>query len=473
MVKKAKGAAAGAAAASKKTAARASSATTTTKKGTATPPPSTVAPERKSGGWTKSTFKPKDLQTLRESGLVSASDDNVKFLGDEMFGLQVLSTFLKRRVQPLQARAHPMWMYSGVSDPTRVMEEKLSSKELKACIVSLTKLKGANPLPGDPPVAPFGGSKKLPEDHEVLEKLPPLPESYKKSEDTEKKQKLGDDESEGSGDFSSLTSDRRGEPKNDATAEPHKSTPLVPAAKKQRMISDWRQAATVISSDSSEKAEEEEEDDQFLFEKMLALQGKAKKPIERATDSTGAKGQNNAPSAHDAGKLKEIPLSTAQSPLLASTEEHIEELKKKVEALEKGAQIAVNRALTEAQEREEEHLAEAASREEGLATRPRTLTEKISSAIEIPLDSDEQAQADSLANDVATAEGCGVQVEALVSKLKGGLQRLYANVSSKKKLKERSFGELVGFLCAEKDPLLGYNSDQRRTGCNVPENIPK
>lgn len=81
--------------------------------------------------------------------------------------------------------------------------------------------------------------------------------------------------------------------------------------------------------------------------------------------------------------------------------------------------------------------------------------------------SDEQAQADFLANAVATAEGCGVQVEALVSKLKGGLQRLYANVSSRKKLKERSFGELVGFLCAEKDPLLGYSSDQTRTGAEL------
>ncbi|KAM0901778.1 hypothetical protein ACQ4PT_019735 [Festuca glaucescens] len=379
----------------------------------------------------------KNKLTEYEAAEVNGLVAKIKGLRDatskKTFGLQILSTFLKRRIQPLQARVHTMWMYSGASDPTRAMVEELSSKELKTRIVSLTRLKCTDPLPGEPPVAPFGENKKLPEGHEVLEKLPPLPKIYKKSEDVKKvleddedgekeslespppvesadettgggslKRKLGDDEGEGSGDSSSSTSHRREEPRDDGAAEPHEPTPSEPTTKKQRLVPDWRHEATVINTNSSDK-----------------------------------------------------------------TEEEIEELKKKIDALEKGAQIAINRALAEAQEREDERLAEAASREKDLATRLHALAEKISGAIEVPLDSDDQAHTDSLASAVAAVEGCGVQVEALASRLKGGLQRFYANVSSKKKLKERSFGELVSFLCALKDPLLGYSSDQTRTGAEL------
>jgi hypothetical protein len=84
MGKKAKGTAASAATTSKETAAPASSAATMTKKGAAAPPPNTAMSEMKSGKWTKSTFKPKDLQALRDSGLVSASHDDVKFPGDKV-----------------------------------------------------------------------------------------------------------------------------------------------------------------------------------------------------------------------------------------------------------------------------------------------------------------------------------------------------------------------------------------------------
>lgn len=34
---------------------------------------------------------------------------------------QVMHVALSRGIQPLQARAHPMWMFRGENDPTRVI----------------------------------------------------------------------------------------------------------------------------------------------------------------------------------------------------------------------------------------------------------------------------------------------------------------------------------------------------------------
>ena len=40
-------------------------------------------------------------------------------------GMDLLEVFLTQRVQPLQARDHPMWMYSGIEDTTRIHPEEV------------------------------------------------------------------------------------------------------------------------------------------------------------------------------------------------------------------------------------------------------------------------------------------------------------------------------------------------------------
>jgi hypothetical protein len=62
------------------------------------------------------------------------------------------------------------------------------------------------------------------------------------------KWKLHDDEGEGSGDSSSLTSRRREESVDDGTVEPHEPMPSDPTAKKQHIVSNWIQKAMIISS---------------------------------------------------------------------------------------------------------------------------------------------------------------------------------------------------------------------------------
>ena len=72
-------------------------------------------------------------------------------------------TFIQRRIQPLQARAHDMWLYQGATDPMRVSKEDLSSTEVEKSVRAITNLSGDDDSLGTPPVAPYGEGEELPE----------------------------------------------------------------------------------------------------------------------------------------------------------------------------------------------------------------------------------------------------------------------------------------------------------------------
>jgi hypothetical protein len=77
----------------------------------------------------------------------------VKFLlikeadGQTMIGTEVAAVFLKRRVQPVMARVHPMWLYSGPKDETRINVAELSEKELLDEVRRLTLLSQEDSIP--------------------------------------------------------------------------------------------------------------------------------------------------------------------------------------------------------------------------------------------------------------------------------------------------------------------------------------
>ena len=83
--------------------------------------------------------------------------------GKELTGIQLISTFLKRRIQPLQARAHAMWMYSGLQDPTRTSPEELTSEDLESRVRQVTNLKRDDPFIEPTAATPFGDGCSLPE----------------------------------------------------------------------------------------------------------------------------------------------------------------------------------------------------------------------------------------------------------------------------------------------------------------------
>ena len=52
--------------------------------------------------------------------------------------MDLLETFLGRRIQPLQARDHAMWRYTGPSDTTRSHPEDVSEETVGAWVRGIT-----------------------------------------------------------------------------------------------------------------------------------------------------------------------------------------------------------------------------------------------------------------------------------------------------------------------------------------------
>jgi hypothetical protein len=75
--------------------------------------------------------------------------------GQTMIGTEVAAVFLKRRVQPIMSRAHPMWMYSGPKDETRLNIVELSKKELLDEVRRLTLFSQEDSIPLISPQPPF------------------------------------------------------------------------------------------------------------------------------------------------------------------------------------------------------------------------------------------------------------------------------------------------------------------------------
>ncbi|KAK1561715.1 hypothetical protein QYE76_008006 [Lolium multiflorum] len=95
--------------------------------------------------------------------------------GKELSGIQITAYFLRIRMQPLQDRKNPFWMYAGDEDVGRLSTD-LSAKDLEKLIRRISKLSKKDTFPSSCKVTPFCSANPLPEGHLVLSSLPPLPE---------------------------------------------------------------------------------------------------------------------------------------------------------------------------------------------------------------------------------------------------------------------------------------------------------
>ena len=82
----------------------------------------------------------------------------VQLIRDGVTGMDLLEVFLQRRIQPLQARDHPMWMYSGLEDSTRIHPEEVDDDTLEKWLSGITGNKD-NPR-GARRVKPFSDSNQ-------------------------------------------------------------------------------------------------------------------------------------------------------------------------------------------------------------------------------------------------------------------------------------------------------------------------
>ena len=82
--------------------------------------------------------------------------------GAELSGVQIIAHFLRIRVQPLQARKNPLWMYSGAEDADRVFDD-LPLKDLEKLVRRFTSLSKNNEVPSSCRVEPFSGDHAPPD----------------------------------------------------------------------------------------------------------------------------------------------------------------------------------------------------------------------------------------------------------------------------------------------------------------------
>jgi hypothetical protein len=65
----------------------------------------------------------------------------------ELLGIQLIRTFIERRIQPLAARAHCMWDYSDRWDSTRISQDELHEVEIDECVCAVTNIKKKSAVP--------------------------------------------------------------------------------------------------------------------------------------------------------------------------------------------------------------------------------------------------------------------------------------------------------------------------------------
>jgi len=81
--------------------------------------------------------------------------------GKELSGLQIITHFIRLRIQPLQSRPTAMWAFSGPKDASRVSED-LTTADLEKLARRLTKFTRKDEIPSSCRVKPFSAEHPLP-----------------------------------------------------------------------------------------------------------------------------------------------------------------------------------------------------------------------------------------------------------------------------------------------------------------------
>ncbi|OEL12848.1 hypothetical protein BAE44_0026133 [Dichanthelium oligosanthes] len=79
-------------------------------------------------------------ESEKKKWVVPAIDELKQLQQEGVTGVGLCCTFFMRRVQPLKARANPLFQYAGPTDPTRELEANLPWLEVKAWVVSMLKM---------------------------------------------------------------------------------------------------------------------------------------------------------------------------------------------------------------------------------------------------------------------------------------------------------------------------------------------
>ena len=90
--------------------------------------------------------------------------------GKELSGIQITAHFLRIRVQPLQARKNPLWLYAGEKDVDRISED-LSVKDLEKLVRRVSSLSKKDSVPSSCRVEPFNSTNPLPKVNDLSSRV--------------------------------------------------------------------------------------------------------------------------------------------------------------------------------------------------------------------------------------------------------------------------------------------------------------
>ncbi|KAK1696260.1 hypothetical protein QYE76_012957 [Lolium multiflorum] len=155
--------------------------------------------------------------------------------GQELSGIQITAYFLRIRVQPLQARKNPLWMYAGDEDVDRLSTD-LSVKDLEKLVRKISSLSKKDTVPTSCGVTPYSATKALPQNHATASPLPPLPEGGEVEERavvTDDNQGASRPESETAGSRKSAASSEK-DAETEATASTHSPPPAASPKNKRK-----------------------------------------------------------------------------------------------------------------------------------------------------------------------------------------------------------------------------------------------
>ncbi|KAK1625836.1 hypothetical protein QYE76_000151 [Lolium multiflorum] len=180
--------------------------------------------------------------------------------GKELSGIQITAYFLRIRVQPLQVRKNPLWMYAGDKDADRISKD-LSVKDLEKLVRRILSLSKKDSVPTSYRVEPYSGTNALPKNHQIISSLPPLPEGGEVDERTvvtDDSQGPSRPESEVAGSHKSAASSDK-EPESEASKSA-RSPPSAASPKNKRKRGETEDSGTSkISGSPVEEASPKEE----------------------------------------------------------------------------------------------------------------------------------------------------------------------------------------------------------------------
>src|SRR3954468_24591799 len=88
--------------------------------------------------------------------------------GQIMLGTEIPSLFMRRRIQPLQHRSHPMFLYSGPNDPTQISSVPMEEEDIVTEVRRLTKLTKDDDIPLDIIFDPYEAANPPEKVHTLL-----------------------------------------------------------------------------------------------------------------------------------------------------------------------------------------------------------------------------------------------------------------------------------------------------------------